>query len=93
MRVPESQIYIKFDPAHTFDMRTTVKLDEEADQIVRLYADSRDISVSKAISELVLQAVHPKMRIKYIDGIPVFDVPRGEIITDEHVRRLIAEEL
>jgi hypothetical protein len=74
-------------------MRTTIKLDEEAGEIVRLYADSRDISVSKAISELVLEAVQPKMRIQYIDGIPVFDVPRGKIITDEHVRRLIAEEI
>ena len=74
-------------------MRTTIKLDDEAEQIVRLYADSRDISVSKAISELVVQAVHPKMRIKYVDGIPVFDVPRGEMISDEHVRRMIAEEL
>jgi hypothetical protein len=74
-------------------MRTTIKLDDEAEEIVRLYAGSRDISVSKAISELVVQAVHPKMRIKYIDGIPVFDVPRGEMISDEHVRRMIAEEL
>jgi hypothetical protein len=74
-------------------MRTTIQLDNEVEEIVRLYADSREISVSKAISELVLQAVQPKMRIKYIDGIPVFDVPRGEMITDEHVRSLIAEEI
>ena len=74
-------------------MRTTIKLDDEAEEIVQMYANSRAISVSKAISELVLQAVQPKMRIKYIDGIPVFDIPQGEIITDEHVRRLIAEEI
>ena len=74
-------------------MRTTIQLDDEAEEIVRLYAGSRDISVSKAISELVRQAVQPKMRIKSVDGIPVFDVPRGETISDEHVRTLIAEEL
>lgn len=73
-------------------MRTTIKLDDEAEEIVRLYADSRDISVSKAISELVVQAVHPKMRIKYIDGIPVFDIPQGRTITDEEIRAAIAEE-
>jgi hypothetical protein len=88
-----SSFGIRHQKAHTYGMRTTVKLDDKAGEIVRLYADSRDISVSKAISELVLQAVNPKMRIKYIDGIPVFDVPRGEMITDEHVRRMIAEEL
>jgi len=91
--VPYFHLYINPAKAHTLFMRTTVKLEDEASEIVQLYADSRDISVSKAISELVVQAVHPKMRIKYIDGTPVFDVPRGEIITDEHVRRLIAEEL
>ena len=74
-------------------MRTTIKLDEEAEEIVRLYADSNDISISKAISELVLQAVRPKMRIKYKDGIPIFDIPQGRVITDEEVRAAIAEEL
>jgi hypothetical protein len=73
-------------------MRTTVQLDDEAEEIVRLYANSRDISVSKAISELVLEAVRPKMRIKYIDGIPVFDIPQGRTITDQEIRAALAED-
>jgi len=73
-------------------MRTTIKLDDEAGEIVQLYAASRAITVSKAISELVLQAVQPKMRIKYIDGIPIFDIPQGRTITDEEVRAALAEE-
>jgi hypothetical protein len=73
-------------------MRTTVKLEDEASEIIQLYADSRDISVSKAISELVLQAVQPKMRIKYSDGIPIFDIPQGRLITDEEIRIAVAEE-
>ena len=60
---------------------------------MRLYADSRDVSISKAISELVLQAVQPKMRIKYIDGIPVFDIPQGRVIRDEEIRAALAEEI
>jgi len=79
--------------AHTECMRTTVKLDDEAGEIVQLYADSHDISVSKAISELVIQAANPQSRIQYVDGIPVFDVPQGKTITDEEIRRLIAEEI
>jgi hypothetical protein len=74
-------------------MRTTVKLDDEAGEIVRLYADSRDISVSKAISELVLQAAKPRTWIKYVDGIPVFDIPQGRIIRDEEIRAALAEEI
>ena len=73
-------------------MRTTVKLEDEASEIVQLYADSRDISVSKAISELVVEAVRPKMRIKYVDGIPVFDIPQGRTITDEEILAAVAEE-
>ena len=74
-------------------MRTTVELDDEAGEIVRLYADSRDISVSKAISELVLEAVQPKPRIQYVDGIPVFDIPQGRMIRDEEIRAALAEEI
>jgi DNA-binding protein len=73
-------------------MRTTIQLNEEAEEIVRLYANSRDISVSKAISELVLQAVQPKVRIKSVDGVPAFDIPQGRTITDEEIHSAIAEE-
>jgi len=86
-----SLIYTEFQREHTLVMRTTIKLDDEAGEIVRLYADSREISISKAISELVLEATQPKMRLKYIDGTPVFDVPRGDMISDELVRQLEAE--
>ncbi len=73
-------------------MRTTIQLDDEAEEIVRLYANSRNLSVSKAVSELVQQAVRPRMRIKLVDGIPVFDIPQGRTITDEEIRLAIAEE-
>jgi hypothetical protein len=74
-------------------MRTTITLDDEAGEVARMYAESRDISLSKALSELVLQAVQPKMRIKYIDGIPVFDVPPERTISNKKARRLMAEEM
>ena len=86
-------IYTNSEQAHTFSMRTTITLDDEAGEVARMYAESRDISLSKAFSELVLQAVQPKMRIKYIDCIPVFDIPQEATISDEKVRKLIAEEM
>jgi hypothetical protein len=91
--VPNFQLDIIPPQTHTFFMRTTVKLEEEAREIVQLYADSNDISVSKAISELVMQAARPRNWIKYKDGIPIFDVPRGPMISDELVRQLVAEEI
>jgi hypothetical protein len=59
-------------------MRTTINLDDQAGEIVQLYADSRAISVSEAISELVMQAVQPKTRIEYIDGIPTIRHSAGQ---------------
>jgi hypothetical protein len=32
------------------------------------------------------------MRIKYIDGIPVFDIPQGRTITDQEIRAALAED-
>jgi hypothetical protein len=78
--------------AHNSSMRTTITLDDPAQEIATLYAESRDISLSKAICELVVRAVDAKPRIKYIDGFPVFDVPRGEIIPNERAKEIEADE-
>jgi len=74
-------------------MRTTLSLDDEAAAIAAQYAKSRNVTLSKAVSELIVRATRRKPRIKYVDGLPVFDLPRGEKkITTEHVRALEAEE-
>jgi hypothetical protein len=73
-------------------MRTTLSLDDEAAAIAAQYAESRNVTLSKAVSELIVRATRRKPRIKYVDGLPVFDLPRGEKkITTEHVRALEAE--
>ena len=74
-------------------MRTTLSLDDEAAEIAAHYAQSRNLTLSKAVSELIVRGTRRKPRIKYVDGIPVFDLPRGEReITTEHVRALEGEE-
>lgn len=74
-------------------MRTTLSLDDEAATIAAQYAESRNMTLSKAVSELIVRATRKKPRIKYVDGLPVFDLGRGEKkITTEHVRALEAEE-
>jgi hypothetical protein len=74
-------------------MRTTLSLDDEAAEIAAQYARARNVTLSKAVSELIVRSTGPKLRIKYVDGLPVFDLPRGEKeITTEHVRALEAEE-
>jgi hypothetical protein len=74
-------------------MRTTLTLSDEAYEIAQRYADSNDVSLSKAVSNLVERAVKPRMRIRYEYGIPVFDEPEeGPKITTEMVKRLEAED-
>jgi hypothetical protein len=73
-------------------MRTTINLDDEAAAIAAQYAESRNVTLSKAVSELVVRGTRAEPRIKYVDGLPVFDVPRGKKkITAEHVRKLEME--
>ena len=78
---------------HNYGMRTTVTLDDEVAAIAAQYAESRDLSLSKAIGELIVRATRKSARIKYVDGLPVFDLPKSKLpITGERVKALEAEE-
>ena len=73
-------------------MRTTITLDDEAEGIARQYAESRNLSLSKAIGELIVRSVRREPRIKDVDGIPVFDLPKSKRkITTEWVKKFEAE--
>lgn len=70
-------------------MRTTITMDDDTAEMAAQYARSRGVSLSKAISELIQSAVHPRPRIKYVDGWPVLDLPkRKEPLTTERVKEL-----
>lgn len=74
-------------------MRTTITLDDEASAIAAQYAESRDLSLSKAIAELIVRGTRKVPRIKYVDGLPVFDLPKSKPpISTAHVKALEAEE-
>jgi hypothetical protein len=79
---------------YNVNMRTTITMDEETAKTAAQYARSRGISLSKAISELIQRGTRPRARIKYVDGWPVFDLPKsGKPITTEHVKMLEDEDL
>ncbi len=74
-------------------MRTTLTLDDDVATIAAQYAQSRDLSLSKAIAELIVRGTRKAPRIKYVDGLPVFDLPKArEPITSQQVKALEAEE-
>lgn len=77
-------------------MRTTLALDDDVFAYVRAHAQRERISIGEALSRLARQGiqasqlappptVRPKSRFALLPA-------RSEVITSEHVRRLIAEE-
>ncbi len=70
-------------------MRTTITLDDETAEVATQYARGRGVSLSKAISELIQRGGRRRARIKYVDGLPVFDLPKSRRrITTEFVKEL-----
>jgi hypothetical protein len=56
---------------------------------VKTYAENRDISVGKAVSELVRRGLHAPLQTRLINGFHVVDLPAGSpAITREHIRKL-----
>lgn len=73
-------------------MRTTLSLDDDLVSTVKTYAESRDISLGKAVSELVRKGLHAPLQTRVINGFHVVDLPAGSpAIAREHVRRLEEE--
>lgn len=74
-------------------MRTTINLDGEAAELAAQYAKARKVTLGKAIGELILRGTRNKSRIKFVDGLPVFDMPKEkDPITTERVKAFEAEE-
>ncbi len=70
-------------------MRATLTLDDDVAATVAQYAASRDLSLSKAIAELIVRGTRKAPRIKYVDGFPVFDLPKSvRPITSRQVKGL-----
>ena len=77
---------------YNIDMRTTVTLDDETAEIAAQYARGRGVSLSRAINELIVRGTRKTPRIKYVDGLPVFDLPKSRRrITTEFVKELEEE--
>ena len=59
---------------------------------VKAYAEGRDLSFGKAVSELVRKGLHAPLRTRLVNGFPVVDLPPGAPpVTSEHVRHLEEE--
>jgi hypothetical protein len=70
-------------------MRTTLSIDDDLVPHVKTYAQKRDISVGKAVSELVRKGLHAPLQTRVVNGFHVVELPAGSpLVTSERVRRL-----
>jgi hypothetical protein len=74
-------------------MRTTLSLDDDALLRVKEYAESRSLTLGKAVSELVRRGLSSELPTRLVHGLQVFDLPPGSPpVTARTVRDLEAQE-
>jgi len=74
-------------------MRTTLNLDEDVVEVVRIYAESRSVPIGKAASELIRRGLDAPLQTKLVNGFHVAVLPRtAHQVTSEDVKRLLDEE-
>ena len=66
-----------------------MSLDDDVLQEVKAYAASRDVSLGRAVSELVRKGLRAPVRTKLVDGFYVVDLPPDSPeISTEHLLKL-----
>jgi len=79
--------------AHHRPVRTTLSLDDETYRLVKLYAESRSLTLGTAVSELVRRGFTVRRPTRLIHGLRVFDLPpESPLVTTKGIRQLEAEE-
>ena len=74
-------------------MRTTLSLDDDVFRQVKAYAESRDVALGKAVSELVRRGLHAPLRTRVVNGFHVVNLPSGSpAVTAEDVK-ILQDEL
>jgi hypothetical protein len=70
-------------------VRTTLSLDDDVFREVKAYAESRDVAIGKAVSELVRRGLHAPLQTRVVNGFHVVDLPSGSpAVTAEDVKKL-----
>jgi len=70
-------------------MRTTINLEDDVLRMAKHYAESRSLALGKAVTELVRRGLTVPTPRRVVNGVQVFDLPRGSPrITTKRVREL-----
>ena len=70
-------------------MRITLSLDDDVLLEVKAYARSRDVALSKAVSDLVRRGLNAPLRTRIVNGFHVVELPPGSApVSAEEVKNL-----
>jgi Arc/MetJ family transcription regulator len=70
-------------------MRTTIGLDDDILARVKFYAESRSLSVERAVAELLRRGLSAELPTRVLNGVCVFDLPPDSpVVTSKRVREL-----
>jgi hypothetical protein len=73
-------------------MRTTLSLDDDVFREAKVYAESRDIALGKAVSELVRRGLQAPLQTRVVNGFHIVELPPGSPpVSSEDVRNLQEE--
>ena len=73
-------------------MRTTLSLEDDVLREVKAYAKSRDVSIGKAVSDLVRRGLRAPLQTRLINGFHVVDLPPDSPpVSTEDVKKLLDE--
>lgn len=73
-------------------MRTTINLEDDAFATAQAYAQARGIKLGQAVSELILRGNAPKVAMKQVNGLWVFDLPADTPkVSAQKVKQLLDE--
>lgn len=73
-------------------MRTTINIEDDAFATAQAYAQARAIKLGQAVSELILRGNAPKVAMKQVNGVWVFDLPADTPkISARRVKQLLDE--
>ena len=70
-------------------VRTTLNLDNDTLLLAKVYAESRALTLGRAVSDLVRRGLAAERPFHIVNGLAVFDLPPDTpLVTTEHVRNL-----
>ena len=70
-------------------MRTTINIDDDVFRLVASYAESRSLSLGRAVSELIRKGFEAKRPVRQVHGIHVFELPPASPkITSKQINEL-----